>query len=131
MSNSVKLKIGKTEFIAKVGTGFIERTIKTERPDGNNVMLVPKGARIFNAIAYELERKGKAVPESLRWEIYDWLDEVGYNDESVQNFEIKFYESMRVHIEDKEAVKVFDDAIEKLTKKKALKSGKSTGKKTS
>lgn len=132
----MKLTIKGKEYTPKFGIGFMQRAIEAEKPEKENILLVPLIKRIFHSLAYADERQGLEPTLSV-FDIYDYVDEVGINHNSLIEFDLEFVKSMRVHIADEETKKALDLEVDKaykaLTpadKKKVSKSGKKTGSKT-
>lgn len=128
----MKLKIKGEEYTPKFGIGFMERAIESEQPEGQDIMKLSTQKLIFHSLAYADERQG-LEPRLTQFDIYDYLDEVGLSDDSVKQFQVEFFNSMRVHLPDEASKKAIDEVVKALTpaeKKKVSKSGKKTGKKT-
>ena len=126
------LKIKVKEYTPKFGIGFMERAIEAEQPEGQDIMKISTQKLIFHSLAYADERQGLEVSLN-QFEIYDYLDEVGLSDDSVKQFQVDFFNSMRVHLPDEASKKAIDEVVKALTpadKKKVSKSGKKTGSKT-
>src|SRR5699024_2124013 len=131
--NKCYLTIAGKKYEARLGIGFMERAIKEEKPEDSNIMNIPAIPLMAHSISYGFERRGE--PSTLtKYDIHDWIDEVGLQDESVtkakDSFMRAFLESMKTHMPDAE--KDIDAALKSLEqKKKVSKSGKKNGKKTS
>lgn len=126
------LKIKGKEYTPKFGIGFMERAIEAEQPEGQDIMKISTQKLIFHSLAYADERQGLEVSLN-QFDIYDYLDEVGLSDDSVKQFQVDFFNSMRVHLPDEASKKAIDEVVKALTpadKKKVSKSGKKTGSKT-
>ena len=126
----MKIKIKGVEYEPKFGIGFMERAIKEDQPEGQDIMQLPTQRLMYHALAYADERNG-IEPRLTKYDIFDYLDEVGLGSEDVRSFQIAFFNSMRVHLPDAQSKKAIDEVVKALSpqeKKKVLKIGKKTGK---
>lgn len=126
----MKLKINGVEYEPKFGIGFMERAIKEDKPEGEDIMQLPTQRLMYHALAYADERNG-IEPRLTKYDIFDYLDEVGLSSPEVKHFQREFFNSMRVHLPDAESKKAIDEVVKALTpeqKKKVSKSGSKTGK---
>ena len=126
----MKITIKGKEYEPKFGIGFMERAIKEDQPDNQDIMQLPTQRLLYHSLAYADERNG-IEPQLTKYDIFDYLDEVGLNSEDIKLFQVDFFKSMRVHLPDDESKKAIDEVVKALTpeqKKKVSKSGKKTGK---
>lgn len=126
----MKLTIKGKEYEPKFGIGFMERAIKEDQPENNDIMQLPTQRLMYHALAYADERN-QIEPQLTKFDVFDYLDEIGLGSEEVKSFQVAFFNSMRVHLPDEESKKAIDKIVKALTpeqKKKASKSGKKTGK---
>jgi hypothetical protein len=126
----MKITIKDKEYELKFGIGFMERAIKEDQPEGQDIMQLPTQRLLYHALAYADERNG-IDPQLTKFDVFDYLDEVGLNSKDVKLFQVEFFKSMRVNLPDNESKKAIDEVVKALTpegKKKVLKIGKKTGK---
>ena len=126
----MKITIKGKEYEPKFGIGFMERAIKEDQPDNQDIMHLPTQRLLYHSLAYADERNG-IEPQLTKYDIFDYFDEVGLNSEDIKLFQVDFFKSMRVHLPDDESKKAIDEVVKALTpeqKKKVSKSGKKTGK---
>jgi len=126
----MKITIKGKDYEPKFGIGFMERAIKEDQPDNQDIMQLPTQRLLYHSLAYADERNG-IEPQLTKYDIFDYLDEVGLNSEDIKLFQVDFFKSMRVHLPDDESKKAIDEVVKALTpeqKKKVSKSGKKTGK---
>ena len=128
----MKLTIKGKEYTPKFGIGFMERAIEAEQPEGQDIMKLSTQKLIFHSLAYADERQGLEVSLN-QFDVYDFLDEIGLNDPLIKQFQVEFFNSMRVHLPDEASKKAIDEVVKALTpadKKKVSKSGVKAGSKT-
>ena len=126
----MKIIIKGKGYVPKLGIGFMERAIKEDQPEGQDIMQLPTQRLMYHSLAYADERNG-IEPQLTKFDIFDYLDEVGLSSAPVKQFQVEFFKSMRVHLPDDKSRKAIDEVVKALTpeqKKKVSKSGKKTGK---
>ena len=126
----MKIIIKGKDYEPKFGIGFMERAIKEDQPEGQDIMQLPTQRLMYHSLAYADERNG-IEPQLTKFDIFDYLDEVGLSSAPVKQFQVEFFKSMRVHLPDDKSRKAIDKVVKALTpeqKKKVSKSGKKTGK---
>ena len=126
------IKIKDIDYTPKFGIGFMERAIKAEMPDDNNILNIATPKLLFHACAYADERN-EIEPRIKYFDVVDFIDENGSQCDEIKAFQLDLFKSMRVHMPDAESKEAIENVIKALTpddKKKVLKSGAKTGKKT-
>lgn len=99
--NYVKVLLGGKERGAKLGLGFLERVQKQEQVTLEEIFSkVNTATLLYHSMAYNCERTREEV-DFDKYDVYDWIDEVGLQSEIVLDFQIAFFDSFKTHLDDK------------------------------
>lgn len=128
--NYIRLNIGGEERGCKLGLGFIQKVLESEKItisdffskiESESFTFLPK--LLFYSLAYNEERSGNKPSFELN-DVLDWIDEIGLNSDAFTDFQIAFFNSIKVHLPE-ENQNVIDTAVKELQgKKKPSKKGK-------
>ncbi|KPE49767.1 hypothetical protein [Chryseobacterium indologenes] len=115
----IKINIGGKERVAKLGLGFLEQLTKSEnisiidflkKFETETLFILPK--MLFHSISYNDKIEGLEIDYKLS-DVYDWVDDLGIQHETIINFNSAFAESIRTHIPNEEGKKVPQKKVEK------------------
>lgn len=122
----VILKIKGKNHTAHLGMGFMEKAMLAENPEDGNILNINTWRLMLHALAYGAEREGKEFDMTIH-DLHDWIDSKGLHNEEIKSaqnkFQLNFMKYMRIHTQDKEALKVMDKMIESLTPEERKKNG--------
>lgn len=128
----MELTINGIKYEPKFGLGFIERAIQEEKPENNDVMQISTPRLLFHSCAYADIRNG-LEPRITLFDLYDAVDNGEVTQETTKLFQIDLFKSLRVHMPTEETREALDAIVKEMTKedkKKVMKAGVKTGKKT-
>ena len=116
--NYININIGGKERGCKLGLGFLERVQKEENVTLEDIFnKVNTATLLFHSLAYNCERTKE---ERLfdKYDVYDWIDEIGLNNNTIIDFQIAFFNSFKTHL-DENGNKSMETIVKELEGKKS------------
>ena len=116
--NYIKVNLGGKERGAKLGLGFLERVQKEENVTLEEIFSrVSTATLLYHSLAFNVERS-KETLDFDKYDVFDWIDEVGLNHTTILDFQIAFFQSFTTHLDEK-GVEAMGDVVKELEKKRS------------
>lgn len=131
MSKYIKLNIGGKERGLKFGIGFLQQFTEQENMsitdmlvkfETDSFLTVPK--MIYHSLSYNDKLAGNSIDYTVN-DVYDWVDDLGIQSETVTRYCETFLESIKVHFPQLEPKEGEEDPNQEGKKKPQKKGTKS------